>query len=774
MSSRPNPFDFSNPVTDPSVLAGRAAEMKQASYYLDQSGEGASYSLALIGDRASGKTSLLNGLSDYASDTGLIAAGIRLNERMLENDLNFFREVFYSLMKASAARGLWGGEAGAEFDTFCRQVLHHDLDTDRREEPLAFGRVYAKAQGEAKATELSSLMLLSDIEVIVERCRGEGFPGAVLLIDEGDVLSGNHGLLQTLRNLLMDSKHFAMIIAGTEQMFPSISDVFSPVPRQFVRINVGPFRTWRDTQKAILSRLLLAGQEWAMPGLDECREIHSLTRGRPYEVMLVSHFAYRERTQAHNRLPMSVTPTVMEAVAGQLEQQNPAVQETKAKLRKLDQADAKAIRELMDFDGFSIDRFAFARMDFTRPFDKVAFEEARAEVLKIVERLAWTEFVSAVDGRVRVEADSFQRALIKYEVLGRPEDDDDEVEELPLGDPAYRTADKCVDAISGTLVATLAPHESAGMMADALDAPINIRLALDEAAEDYSVQAVCTINAGEDWLGVFAFRREADSEDFRTRVGNILLDEAGRLADFGVSISEISVESIDEKQLKDLRDSFLESAKGFQPVVAEARSAFSAGSSDFPGKVAKACAELLEADPASDDTRAEHLSDCAFMMLSTESPDGYEPLSDRLEALADVPLLSRATRALWAAVQGDYDDALVRLELDLAEIEPAVDEFENVLMYSPAVLAAEHPSIGYSDLVGGVSLEGIIEGYKLAIDACRHGRPVAEALGEGTNVPWRLGAAADAADAEGRPEFAKELRRKAAQTVEEPQGSDAD
>lgn len=773
MVSRPNPFDFSNPVTDRSVLAGRGLQMKQASYYLDQSSGGASYSLAMIGDRASGKTSLLNALADYAADTGLVAAHVRLDEGVAADDLDFFREIFHSLMVASVRNGLFGGEAGAEFDTFCRQILHLDLETQRDHEPLAFGRVYARAKSSGQHSQLSRQMLLSDLDVIVEKCRGAGFPAVLLILDEGDVLAENHALLQALRNLLMSCRNFSILIAGTERMFPAISDVFSPVPRQFVRINVGPFPTWRDTRKAILSRLLLAGQEWAMPPLETCQEIHSLTSGSPYEVMLLSHFAYRELTQTHQRLPMTITPSVIEAVADQLAQQNPTVQETISRLRAMDQGDAEAIRELIYFDGLSIAHFALAKLDFTKPYSETDFEAAYSEIQDLLHRLSSSGFVSTREGKVHVDAESFQRALIKYVVIGRRETEE---VQAAISNPHYEIADRVVDALKDRLTTYLEPNESAAMISELQPTEFALSLSLafeDEySLDDYSVQATCQIkepDASEAaWAGIFVFRQEVDSPEFRKRLELMLKEEAMRLAEFGVSIPEVQIESVDREKIEAFSASSEERTDGVRAVVEDAKGAFSTGSSDFPSRVAQACSVVLDADASDDSERMQQLSDCAFMVLSTEHADSYAALSERLQGLEEPPILSQLTLGLWEAVHGNYGSAVERISIDESVVADLPDSLrENLLMYSPAVMAGETPMFSYEDLVGSVRFPDVVRGYAAAIKARASDESVAEALGcLECAAPWLLGAAADAAEKEKRPDFAMELRQRAAQSVD--------
>ncbi|MFM7406966.1 MAG: ATP-binding protein [Cuspidothrix sp.] len=56
-----NPYDFSNPVLELDLFAGREKELEEIRYYLDQAKNARQpINIALLGQRASGKTSLLN------------------------------------------------------------------------------------------------------------------------------------------------------------------------------------------------------------------------------------------------------------------------------------------------------------------------------------------------------------------------------------------------------------------------------------------------------------------------------------------------------------------------------------------------------------------------------------------------------------------------------------------------------------------------------------------------------------------------------------------
>ena len=75
-----NPYEFANPVTDFAYFAGRDSELEDIRYYLNQAKYVAQpVNLAIIGERASGKTSLLNMIDIEGQKAGLLTARINLN-----------------------------------------------------------------------------------------------------------------------------------------------------------------------------------------------------------------------------------------------------------------------------------------------------------------------------------------------------------------------------------------------------------------------------------------------------------------------------------------------------------------------------------------------------------------------------------------------------------------------------------------------------------------------------------------------------------------------
>ena len=94
-----NPFDFGRPAKSKEEFAGRSNEIQQLGRILDVAAEGRSMNVALIGDRASGKTSLLNVVESMARDRGGIVARLDLNEKVVASDIDVIVAIMDQIME---------------------------------------------------------------------------------------------------------------------------------------------------------------------------------------------------------------------------------------------------------------------------------------------------------------------------------------------------------------------------------------------------------------------------------------------------------------------------------------------------------------------------------------------------------------------------------------------------------------------------------------------------------------------------------------------------
>jgi tetratricopeptide (TPR) repeat protein len=314
MTAYVNPYDFERPVKDPSLFAGRQKELEEINYYLElsKSERPVYHNLAIIGPRAVGKTSLLNMIEHIATDKGMLAVKISLNNETSANEVILFKEIFDNLMTKGAEMRMYGGISDQIYKSFRRVI---DLFDVSAEIPFLFGTAYIGFK-KGQNTSLSQQIMVHDLKKVYDEAKNKEIPTIVLLFDESDLFSKNKTLLQKLRNVFSELDGYILVFCGTEKMFPDMSEVFSPVPRLFKRIDVGNFPSVAETKDCILKPL--TDEEKKIVNEGSIGEIHAVSGGNPYEVQLLSHFMYR-RFREQNTSNITLGVEVLDNVLRELE-----------------------------------------------------------------------------------------------------------------------------------------------------------------------------------------------------------------------------------------------------------------------------------------------------------------------------------------------------------------------------------------------------------------------------------------------------------------------
>jgi len=315
-----NPYDFANPVTDKELFVGRKIELEEIRYYLNQAGKGDQpINIAILGPRASGKTSLLNMCEIEAKDRGYCVARIDLDESDAENQLSFFFKIFDSLFYASCDAGTFEGLSGKTYETYLDAVSAYKIPEDKTWCPFLFPLQFAKvmASGNTQAP-LSDNGYKRDLKTIWQTT-GKPF---VLLFDESNVLANSRVHLEKLRNIFMNSKGYMLVLTGTPELFPVIDDVFSPIVRQFKRINIKQFESKDETRDCVTRPLkkmnIIDSEKLEFESHSDIKQIHSLSGGRPYEIQLICHHMFK-RVQLGRSKKMTLDLSVLEDVRRELE-----------------------------------------------------------------------------------------------------------------------------------------------------------------------------------------------------------------------------------------------------------------------------------------------------------------------------------------------------------------------------------------------------------------------------------------------------------------------
>ncbi|MFF5898092.1 glycosyltransferase [Streptomyces argenteolus] len=309
-SQVPNPYDYRNPVRNAALFVGRAAELATIDYELGQAGlDRASIHIAVHGQRASGKTSLLNRTEHLARERGLLPVRVDLVPGHA-SAAAFFRKVYEEVAEAVIAEGVLTEPEPVSGAQIRRMFAGAAPEPGF---PLQFPEALALA-GPLGVVPETPLRL--DLAHFVKAL---GRP-IVLLIDEAQLIAGEQEVLSVLRSLGTRLDGFVFVLAGTQSLLSTIDEVYSPLLRQFTEIKVERFEEPSDIAACVFQPLLHLGLlRLLSEGLREtAHELVRLTDGNPYEIQLYCHEMFA-RWQTGAASTMALTPDMLEAVRSRME-----------------------------------------------------------------------------------------------------------------------------------------------------------------------------------------------------------------------------------------------------------------------------------------------------------------------------------------------------------------------------------------------------------------------------------------------------------------------
>jgi tetratricopeptide (TPR) repeat protein len=425
-----NPYDFANPVSSQQLFCGREGELKEIRYYLDQATlTSKPMNLALLGSRAAGKTSLLNMIEIEARSRGFCVARVDLNENDATSEMAFFYKLFGDVFSAACSferRDQDGnvsypfeGDTGRTYETYVDMTIAYEIPADKTFCPFRFPIRYARAMSSGSPEgRISDNELKHDL-LVISRELGRN---VVILFDECNVLAGRRVLLQMLRNLFMNLPGFMLVFTGTPELFnDTMDEVFSPIARQFKRIEVGPFQQQADTRDCVERPLKSIGitnlqeifEEDTYRELEQMKDmaLHGLTGGRPYEIQLLCHFMFK-RMQLGRTSKMEISVEVLDDVLAELEKGR-QIQEWPIilKIRSFSEAELKALDFLTSCDGrATFDQLWFA--EYTLRKDNRW--KCRQQMLDFLEVFCKSGVLQVDDGLIRFAGGDFERIYSKY------------------------------------------------------------------------------------------------------------------------------------------------------------------------------------------------------------------------------------------------------------------------------------------------------------------------------------------------------------------------
>lgn len=402
-SGRRNPFNYLSPVEDESRLIGREEELEDLLYYTGQAEQNEYYHAAVVGDRASGKTSLVNVLSEKLESRGHLPVRVTLDSDLVSDQAEFFREFYEAIISEMKSCGALDKGFYQRFRRAFDQLEVESLD-------LGFASVYVGTKGTGKvATDVPHRVLVDDLQGLYQKL--DDVPSIVVVVDEADFLSENATILQKLRNILTDISGFNIVLSGTNALFSEFEDVFSPLSRSLKRVTVGPFDDPETTKKCILAPL----EEEEQEDVDNASipDVHELTGGSPYEINLVAHYMYRRYTEGTDEIRLSAE--VLDEVAAELERiRTTAAGETALQLADFPPSSLSVLVGLLELGAADEETLRRYTALSTEGLDIGGYEEAAGDARWTISHLLSEDIIVKEDGLLRAPSHQFDRLYLKY------------------------------------------------------------------------------------------------------------------------------------------------------------------------------------------------------------------------------------------------------------------------------------------------------------------------------------------------------------------------
>ncbi len=408
-----NPYDFANPVMDPKLFAGRRDQLEEINYYMDHAKNAPrAINLAIIGERASGKTSLLNMVQIGAEQRGFCVVRVELDEADADYQLPFFHKLFDAIITSACDKGGFNGLQGKTYEIYRNMVDAYEIPEEKTFCSLIFPMQYANAMSKGNiSVNITDTGFKRDLQLISQELSRP----IAILIDECDILSKSRVHLEKIRNIFMNTPGYMLVFTGTEALFPLINDVFSPIVRQFKKINVAPFDKEDETKDCIRKPLLSIGVKrldeiFDFETYQDVSAIHDLSGGRPYEIQLICHLLFR-RVQQGRAEQMELTIEVLDDVLRELQSlQDVSGRQIVNKIRSLDKDQLSALRILCSCDGrASFEQIWFMEYIFTNS-ESLTKEKLREQYEYFID----LGLIKVNEGNVCFVGDDFDKIYIKY------------------------------------------------------------------------------------------------------------------------------------------------------------------------------------------------------------------------------------------------------------------------------------------------------------------------------------------------------------------------
>lgn len=251
-----NPYDWINPVDEPTLFAGRKEELATIEEHLSRLADTKPIvpMVAVVGERRVGKTSMLRRIDGICQQYGLKSILASLGDVTAGSTWEFWHELFSRLLLAAREDGILipsDTERHMGFRTLAGQSEAQTTTVAIRD--LWFPSAYAAQPSQTPP----DYVLGHDLEQFVKAFLEIGRKGIVVMLDEAHLLGNAQGIKQQIRHAVHETDRCGIVFAGE----PELGRMFNlPTEPFFGQARVVPLKNFTNLDDVAECALLPLSQ----------------------------------------------------------------------------------------------------------------------------------------------------------------------------------------------------------------------------------------------------------------------------------------------------------------------------------------------------------------------------------------------------------------------------------------------------------------------------------------------------------------------------------
>jgi hypothetical protein len=302
-----NPFEYRVPVPKKELFIDREIQLRDTMSVCKQILGGSAGGILVHGGRGSGKTSFLDELKRRLDEESIVNTKLPLDEEMVAegSEKRLFNTILQELISSATKNKILEQGIASRFINFLRNMGKiENVEID-------FPGFSLIVKPEIARDQFAYIVLrdglIDFLKLITVKGNTKGKCGVIIMFDEGDALLSNKTLLHILRNVFQEIKGVGLAIAGSTKLLDEVSEVFSPIPRFFHKVETGPYPTDSDVDNAVLVPINLCTHGLLMEhrlrleirhgGFDKI--VREIAGRSPMDINLLGYFSYKNGAEEY-------------------------------------------------------------------------------------------------------------------------------------------------------------------------------------------------------------------------------------------------------------------------------------------------------------------------------------------------------------------------------------------------------------------------------------------------------------------------------------------